>query len=113
LNIKSYQPRKLSIPVTELEQASFCQLDDNLRSKTLEEEFRSGVKWQKVPNRYLKMSPAEIDSEVKRMKSIIGSKLYILGHHYQRKEVPRFLLGKFYLFHFESRFDLLIPLVNH
>lgn len=90
MNIKSYQPRKLSIPVTELEQASFCQLDDNLRSKTLEEEFRSGVKWQKVPNRYLKMSPAEIDSEVKRMKSIIGSKLYILGHHYQRKEVIKF-----------------------
>ena len=90
MNIKSYQPRKLSIPVTELEQASFCQLDDNLRSKTLEEEFRSGVKWQKVPNRYLKMSPAEIDSEVKRMKSIIGSKLYILGHHYQREEVIKF-----------------------
>tara|TARA_B100001029_G_scaffold175462_1_gene176936 strand:+ start:1373 stop:2575 length:1203 start_codon:yes stop_codon:yes gene_type:complete len=90
LNIKSYQPRKLSIPVTELEQASFCQLDDNLRSKTLEEEFKSGVKWQKVPNRYLKMSPEEIDFEINRMKSIIGSKLYILGHHYQREEVIKF-----------------------
>ena len=90
MNIKSYQPRKLSIPVTEIEQASFCQLDDNLRSKTLEEEFKSGVKWQKVPNRYLKLSPEEIDSEVKRMKSIIGSKLYILGHHYQREEVIKF-----------------------
>ncbi len=90
MNIKSYQPRKLSIPVTELEQASFCQLDDNLRSKTLEEEFKSGVKWQKVPNRYLKMSPEEIDFEINRMKSIIGSKLYILGHHYQREEVIKF-----------------------
>ena len=64
MNIKSYQPRKLSIPVTEIEQASFCRLDDNLRSKTLEEEFKSGVKWQKVPTRYLKLSPEEIDSEV-------------------------------------------------
>ena len=90
MNIKSYQPRKLSIPVTEIEQASFCRLDDNLRSKTLEEEFKSGVKWQKVPTRYLKLSPEEIDSEVKRMKSIIGSKLYILGHHYQREEVIKF-----------------------
>ena len=67
MNIKSYQPRKLSIPVTEIEQASFCRLDDNLRSKTLEEEFKSGVKWQKVPTRYLKLSPEEIDSEVKRI----------------------------------------------
>ncbi|SVD69589.1 uncharacterized protein METZ01_LOCUS422443, partial [marine metagenome] len=38
-----YSKRKVSIPVTELEQAFFCRLDDNLRSKTLEEEFKSGV----------------------------------------------------------------------
>lgn len=90
MNIKSFQPRKLSIPVTELEQASFCQLDDNLRSKTLEEEFKSGVKWQKVPIRYLKMPPEEIDVEIEKMRSAIGSKLFILGHHYQREEVIKF-----------------------
>ena len=90
MNIKTFKPRKLEIPVTEIEQASFCRLDDNLRSKTLEEEFKSGVKWQKVPLRYLKMKPNEIDSEILKMKSIIGNKLYILGHHYQREEVIKF-----------------------
>ncbi len=90
MDIKTFKPRKVEIPVTEIEQASFCRLDDNLRSKTLEEEFKSGVKWQKVPLRYLKMKPDEIDSEIVKMKSIIGNKLYILGHHYQREEVIKF-----------------------
>jgi len=90
LDIKTFKPRKLEIPVTEIEQASFCRLDDNLRSKTLEEEFKSGVKWQKVPLRYLKMKPDVIDSEIIKMKSVIGDKLFILGHHYQREEVIKF-----------------------
>ena len=90
MDIKTFKPRKLEIPVTEIEQASFCRLDDNLRSKTLEEEFKSGVKWQKVPLRYLKMKPDVIDAEIIKMKSIIGDKLFILGHHYQREEVIKF-----------------------
>ena len=90
MDIKTFKPRKLEIPVTEIEQASFCRLDDNLRSKTLEEEFKSGVKWQKVPLRYLKMKPDVIDSEIIKMKSMIGDKLFILGHHYQREEVIKF-----------------------
>ena len=85
-----YSKRKVSIPVTELEQAFFCRLDDNLRSKTLEEEFKSGVKWQKIPIRYLKMKPQEIENEIIRLKSILGTKLFILGHHYQREEVIKF-----------------------
>ena len=90
MSIKNYQARKLSIPVTELEQPSFCQLEDNLRSKTLEEEFRSGVRWQKIPTRYLKMQPSEIETEIKIMKALLGDALYILGHHYQREEVIKY-----------------------
>ena len=90
MEIKTFKPRKLEIPVSEIEQASFCRLDDNLRSKTLEEEFKSGVKWQKVPLRYLKMKPDVIDTEILKMKSMIGDKLFILGHHYQREEVIKF-----------------------
>ena len=85
-----YSKRKVSIPVTELEQAFFCRLDDNLRSKTLEEEFKSGVKWQKIPTRYFKMKPQEIEDEIIRLKSVLGTKLFILGHHYQREEVIKF-----------------------
>ena len=90
MDINTFKPRKLEIPVTEIEQASFCRLDDNLRSTTLEEEFKSGVKWQKVPLRYLKLKPDVIDSKIIKMKSLIGDKLFILGHHYQREEVIKF-----------------------
>ena len=53
------------VPVTELEQSAFCQTEGNLRTKTLEEEFSSGVRWQKIPTRYLKLTPDEIDKGIK------------------------------------------------
>ncbi|MBM3959727.1 MAG: quinolinate synthase NadA, partial [SAR202 cluster bacterium] len=52
--------RPIVVPITELEQSAFCTTE-TLRTKTLEEEFASGVRWQKVPIRYLKLSPEEID----------------------------------------------------
>ena len=51
---------KIEIPITELEQSAFCQDGSNYRTRTLEEEFKSGVRWQKIPTRYLKLSPEEI-----------------------------------------------------
>ena len=44
---------KIEIPITELEQSAFCQDGSNYRTRTLEEEFKSGVRWQKIPTRYL------------------------------------------------------------
>ena len=49
------------VPVTELEQSAFCQTEGNLRTKTLEAEFNSGVRWQKIPTRYLKLTAEELD----------------------------------------------------
>ena len=49
--------KQTTIPITELEQSAFCQTDGNLRTKTLEEEFQAGVRWQKVTTRYLKLTP--------------------------------------------------------
>ena len=36
-----------TIPITEIEQSAFCTTEDKLTSKTLEEEFGAGVRWQK------------------------------------------------------------------
>ncbi len=79
-----------TIPITELEQSAFCQTDKKLTSKTLEEEFGSGVRWQKIPIKYLKMKPDELDTRIKDSKSVLGSRLVILGHHYQRDEVIKY-----------------------
>ena len=81
---------KTIIPITELEQSAFCQTEGNLRTKTLEQEFQSGVRWQKVPTRYLKMSPEQVDSGIRYARKEIGTKAVVLGHHYQRDDVIQF-----------------------
>lgn len=42
-----------------------------------------------LPSRYLEMSPDEISIGIARAKEILGSRLVVLGHHYQREEVIR------------------------
>ncbi len=81
---------KTIIPITELEQSAFCQTEGNLRTKTLEQEFQSGVRWQKVPTRYLKMSPEQVESGIRYARKEIGTKAVVLGHHYQRDDVIQF-----------------------
>ena len=78
---------KTIIPVTELEQSAFCQTEGNLRTKTLEQEFQSGVRWQKVPTRYLKMTPEQVEAGIRYARKEIGTKAVVLGHHYQRDDV--------------------------
>lgn len=42
-----------------------------------------------LPERILKMSPDEIVAEITKARAILGDRLAILGHHYQREEVIR------------------------
>ena len=78
------------VPITEIEQSMFCQSDGNLRTKTLQEEFKSGVRWQKIPTRYMKISPDDLDKEIAYCKDQLKDRLLILGHHYQRQEVIKY-----------------------
>ncbi len=82
--------RQPVIPITEIEQSAFCQTDDELSSKTLEEEFQAGVRWQKLPVSYMRMSPEELDDRIEAARAELGSSLVILGHHYQRDEIIKF-----------------------
>ncbi len=79
-----------TIPITEIEQSAFCQTDDELRAKTLEEEFSAGVRWQKLPVSYMRMSPEELDERIAEARSKLGDSTVILGHHYQRDEVIKY-----------------------
>ena len=81
---------KQPIPITEIEQSSFCQTDDELTSKTLEQEFNSGVRWQKLPVSYMRKSPEELERKISDAKKKLGNEIMILGHHYQRDEVIQF-----------------------
>ena len=79
-----------TIPITEIEQSAFCTTDDDLSSRTLEDEFNVGVRWQKLPIEYMRTSPEELDANIQEARAKLGSKLVILGHHYQRDEVIKF-----------------------
>ena len=81
---------KQPIPITEIEQSAFCQTDEELASKTLEQEFNSGVRWQKLPVSYMRISPEELEQKISSAKKKLGNKIVILGHHYQRDEVIQF-----------------------
>ena len=79
-----------TIPITEIEQSAFCQTDDNLKSKSLEDEFGAGVRWQKLPISYMRTSPEDLEKKIREARAALGSKVVILGHHYQRDEVIQF-----------------------
>jgi quinolinate synthase len=79
-----------TIPITEIEQSAFCQTDEELKAKTLDEEFKAGVRWQKLPVSYMKKSPEQLDADIQAAREKLGSRLVILGHHYQREEVIKY-----------------------
>jgi quinolinate synthase len=45
---------------------------------------------QPLPERYLRLSDDEMDARIAEAKRILGARVVILGHHYQRDEVIRF-----------------------
>ncbi len=79
-----------TIPITEIEQSAFCQTDDELRAKSLEDEFSAGVRWQKLPVSYMRMSPEELDERIAEARAKLGNSAVILGHHYQRDEIIKY-----------------------
>jgi len=78
------------IPVTELEQAAFCQDESMLVTKPLIEELEINVTWQEVPKQYLRLDPEIISERIFSAKSKLSTAVTILGHHYQRDEVIQF-----------------------
>ena len=84
------QVKEPIIPITELEQSAFCQTNEELTAKTLEEELQYGVQWQRIPVAYLKMTPGELDVRIADAKARLGERVLVLGHHYQRNEVIKY-----------------------
>ncbi len=77
------------VPLTELEQSAFCQVEP-LETKSLAEEFNAGVRWQNLPAYYVNMSPEELTTRIEANKAQLGSRAVILGHHYQREDIIQF-----------------------
>ena len=66
-----------------------CPTDALIPVPLLEEP--AFVSWQQdIPKRYLDMTPEELESRIKAARAHLGTKLVILGHHYQRNEVIQY-----------------------
>src|SRR5690348_13140773 len=49
------------------------------------------ISWQQdIPRAYLEMSPEETAQRIRAARDILGKRLVILGHHYQRDEVIQY-----------------------
>lgn len=82
--------KPVTIPITEVEQSAFCRSDETLEVKPLSEEFSASVRWQGIPSEYLHMDGTELTDRIRKARDILGERLIILGHHYQREEVIQF-----------------------
>ena len=78
------------IPITEIEHSAFCRTEDELPAKSLAEEIKVNIRWQKIPTEYLHLSPEELDRRIGEVRAQLGERVTILGHHYQREEVIKY-----------------------
>lgn len=82
--------REPIIPITEIEQSAFCRTEESLEAKPLAEELKAPVRWQRLPKEYMGLEPKELHARIEEAKSKLGTRLVVLGHHYQRDEIIQF-----------------------
>ncbi len=63
---------------------------DSLTPRPLSEE-PAFISWQQdIPRAYLDATPEDLDRRITRARNLLGKRLVILGHHYQRDEVIKY-----------------------
>jgi len=77
------------VPLTELEQSAFCD-SEPVSTMTLKEEQKAGVRWQSLPEHYLDLLPSQLSEKIRINRELLGDKVVILGHHYQREDIIAF-----------------------
>ena len=87
MTTKTKQPY---VPITEIEHSAFCRTTDELKAKSLAEEFKVNIRWQRIPTDYLHLSAEDLDQRIHEVRKMLGEKVTILGHHYQREEIIRY-----------------------
>lgn len=73
--------------------ASMNWMNINLESavSTLQKiEHEVDYGWQAIPSQYVSFSAAELEERIAAARASLGSRLVILGHHYQRDEIIKF-----------------------
>ena len=89
LTVTASRLRNPRVPLTELEQSAFCQVEP-LETKPLAEELNAGVRWQRLPEEYINLTPVELTAHIEANRAKLGGSAVILGHHYQREDIIHF-----------------------
>ncbi len=81
----------LTLPIVERKTAGGIACEsDSIETVPLVEE-RSFAYWQQdIPDAYLRLSADEIRSRMTAARRTLGTRLVVLGHHYQREDVIEF-----------------------
>ena len=79
------------LPVTEFEHAEFCRPEVDLEARPLAEEMSAAhIQWQPLPDEYTRLDASALDARIGAARKALGSRVVILGHHYQREEVIKY-----------------------
>ncbi len=81
--------REPVIPITETEQSAFCTTEA-LETKPLVEELKANIRWQRLPQEYVRLKPEVLYPRIRAAREKLGKRAVILGHHYQREDIIQF-----------------------
>ena len=68
-----------------------CVPEETVGAYTTLRKYNAGpLRQQPIPREYFKLLPEERDAKIWSLRNLLGDRLVILGHHYQRDEVIQF-----------------------
>ena len=80
----------LLLPIAEETPNGTCEADEPLNVRPLIEDLRLNLRWQRLPQEYMKLEAQELSARVRAARERLGARAVILGHHYQREDIIQF-----------------------
>ncbi len=80
----------LLLPIAEETPNGTCEADEPLNVRPLIEDLRLNLRWQRLPQEYMKLEAQELSARVRAARERLGARVVILGHHYQREDIIQF-----------------------
>ena len=80
---------ELALPMFPVAQLQ-CETDTGIETVPLAEESAFGSWQPSIPERYWTMDASELRRRIHEARATLGSKVVVLGHHYQREDIIEF-----------------------
>ena len=67
-----------------------CETDTGIETIPLVEERAFGSWQPSIPERYQRMGAEELTTRIRAARAVLGKRVVVLGHHYQREDIIQF-----------------------